>query len=545
MSVRRFFTAAGGLVTALAVVPLSQLHAQGQISQLSQDSKLIFEMASSNILEVRLGQLAQEKASNPAVKQFGQQMVTEHTNLQNQLTGLVSKNNASFKPGMTDADEKEVERLDKVSGADFDRTYMSSMVQHHQEDVSFLQSQGQAARSAEARQIVSASLPVLQQHLNMAIQVGNQVGATTTVAQNPPVVTGNPPVATQTPPVTQSSQADVAADMSFIREAASANLMEIRLGQTAQSRASNSAVKQFAQRMVSDHANLENQLTTTVSSSGQSFTPSIDAHHQREITRLERLSGAEFDRSYMGLMIRAHQQDVAKFQTQSQSARSSQVRTLASNSLPVLQQHLSLATQVGSQVGADTATVIAGPNRPGNEGRGNGNRRTVSDAEFMRDIGAGSSLEIRLAEVARKDVKNKNLKQLADRLKDDFTDLQKRWSNLAERSGQPHKPGFGQIRGQQVEELEDAKGKNFDRTYATLIVRHLHDMLTYWQEDGRAAKSPQLRQFVNSEIPTIERNLVEAKQAARQVGVNPDEVLRNRTDLSRARGTTQDRNKAD
>src|SRR5215210_6038318 len=97
MSGPRFMAAASGLVIALAAVPLAPLHAQGQISQLSQDSKLIFQMASSNIMEVRLGNLAQQKGSNAAVKQFGQQMVTDHTNLQNQLTSAVSRD-GKFQP---------------------------------------------------------------------------------------------------------------------------------------------------------------------------------------------------------------------------------------------------------------------------------------------------------------------------------------------------------------------------------------------------------------------------------------------------------------
>ncbi len=320
--------AASGLVIALAAVPLAPIHAQGQISQLSQDSKLIFQMASSNIMEVRLGQMAQQKASNAAVKQFGQQMVTDHTNLENQLTGLVSKNNANFQPAMSKDNEAEVSRLEKLSGAQFDQQYMTSMIQHHQQDISTLQSQGQTAKSSEARQMIAAALPVLQQHLSTATQVGGQVGANGGVAvatqpyRNPTTspTTQNPPVSTQPGQVT--TPGDISADMPFVREAPSANLMEISLGQMAQSKASNPAVKQFAQRMVADHNNLQNQLTSVASTSGQSFTPTMDSRHQNQINQLQGLSGAEFDRNYMSLMIRAHQRDVSHFQTQSQSANS-------------------------------------------------------------------------------------------------------------------------------------------------------------------------------------------------------------------------------
>src|SRR5919112_1115836 len=295
MSGPRILAAASGLVIALAAVPLAPIYAQGQISELSQDSKLIFQMASSNIMEVRLGQMAQQKASNASVKQFGQRMVTDHSNLENQLTSVVSKN-GNFQPKMAKEAEAEVSRLEKLSGTEFDRQYMTSMIQHHQQDVAQLQGAGQTARSAEARQLVTAALPVLQQHLTLASQVGGQVGASggVTVAtqnpttQNPTTTTttssSNPPVATQPGQVNTQVQGDINADMPFLREAASSNLMEIRLGQLAQTKASNQAVKQFAQRMITAHTNLETQVTSAASGGGQTFTPTMDSRHERQVT---------------------------------------------------------------------------------------------------------------------------------------------------------------------------------------------------------------------------------------------------------------------
>jgi putative membrane protein len=542
MSVRRLMATAGGLVIALAAVPRVQLHAQ--LQELRQDTRFIFDAASSNLMEIRLGQLAQTKATNAAVKQFGQQMVTDHNNLENQLTTSISKGGTQFQPGMTKEDQQEVDRLGKISGAEFDRSYMTSMIQHHQKDIAKFQNEGQSVRSAEARQIVASSLPVLQQHLNMAIQVGNQVGVNTGVASTTPTgpvtTTPNTPVVTQQPgQVTSQTQADLNADTPFIREAASANLMEVHLGQLAQSRATNQAVKQFGQRMVTDHTNLQNQLTATASAGGLRFTPSLDSRHAQQISRLERISGSEFDQAYMQLMIQGHQEDVSHFQTQSQSARSAQVRTLAASSLPILQQHLSLAVQVGNQVGADTTTSVAGPNRPG------GKADVRADAEFIRDAGAGNSMEIRLAELADKKAKDGAVKRFAQREREDHTQLLEQWSSLAARNGMSVNRGMGELHREKVNKLEKVKDKNFDRAYMTLMVQHHHDMVTYWQKEGRASQSPQVRQLVNRGLPILEQHFSEAKRIARQVGVDPDDALRNRTDIAQERGSGKDKNKND
>jgi putative membrane protein len=535
--------AASGLVIALAAVPIAPIHAQGQISQLSQDSKLIFQMASSNIMEVRLGQMAQQKASNASVKQFGQQMVTDHTNLENQLTGLVSKNNTNFQPSMSKENEAEVSRLEKLSGAQFDQQYMTSMIQHHQQDVSTLQSQGQSAKSGEARQMIAAALPVLQQHLSLATQVGGQVGASGGVAvatqpyRNPtttttPPTAQNPTVSTQ--PGQVSTQGDISADMPFVREASSGNLMEIRLGQLAQSKASNQAVKQFAQRMVADHNNLLNQLTSVASASGQSFTPTMDSRHQNQIDRLQGLSGAEFDRNYMSLMIRAHQRDVTHFQTQSQSAHSNQVRTLAANSLPVLQQHLSLALQVGGQVGADSTGNYAG----GNQG---GNADVKADAEFIREVNADNQMQIQLAQLARERSKNPQVRQFAEQAITDHNRLQNQWSAMASKNGISLSKGLGPMHKEKVTNLKKVNDKNFDQAYMITMIQQYSDETSYWQKEGRASQSAQVRQAVNAGLPTLEQNFNEAKRLGRQLGIDPNEALKNRSDVAKNKGKDKDK----
>jgi len=542
--------AASGLVVALAAVPLAPIHAQGQISQLSQDSKLIFQMASSNIMEVRLGQMAQQKASNSAVKQFGQQMVTDHTNLENQLTGLVSKNGTNFQPAMSKENEAEVSRLEKLSGAQFDQQYMTSMIQHHQQDISTLQSQSQSAKSGEARQMIAASMPVLQQHLTLATQVGGQVGANggVAVATQPyrnPTTTGtttspttqNPPVSTQPGQVT--TQGDISADMGFVREAASGNLMEIQLGQLAQNKASNPAVKQFAQRMVADHNNLENQLTSVASTGGQSFTPTMDSRHQNQINKLQGLSGAEFDRNYMSLMIRAHQRDVTNFQTQSQSANSAQVRTLATNSLPVLQQHLSLAQQVGAQVGADSTGNYAGGNG-GNQG-GGAHGDIKADAGFIREVNSDNQMQIQLAQLARQRSKNPQVRQFAEQAITDHNGLQNQWNAMASQNGMTLHQGLGPLHKEKITNLKKASDKNFDKAYMTTMIQQYSDETSYWQKEGRASQSAQVRQLVNAGLPTLEQNFNEAKRLGRQLGIDPNEALKNRQDVAKNKGKNNEK----
>jgi len=350
---------------------------------------------------------------------------------------------------------------------------------------------------------------------------GSPTPTGTTPGQTP-TTPGQTPT-TPTPTTTsQTTQGDIRADAAFIREAASANLMEVQLGQTAQARAMNSAVKQFGQRMVNDHTNLENQLASMAASSGLELKQSLSSKHKDEVNRLNKLSGQSFDSSYMRLMVQAHQEDIAKFQSQSQSAKSVQVRTFATNALPVLQQHLSLATQVSSQLGIQVAT---GGNQTG------GNANVGSDAEFIRDVGAGNAMFIQLADIAEHKAKDQAAKQFAERTRSEFEKLESQWSNLASNNDMKT-GGMGERHHEKVEALQKASGKDFDKTFMTTMVQQLHDRVTYWQKEGRASNSTQVRNLVNQGLPVQEQLYALAQQVARQVGVNPEAALKNRTDVA-------------
>jgi putative membrane protein len=331
---------------------------------------------------------------------------------------------------------------------------------------------------------------------------------------------------------------DITADMPFVRMAASSNVMEIRLGQIAQNQASNQAVKQFAQRMVTDHNQMQQQLRSTAASMGQNFTPTMNPQHEQEVSRLQGLNGQEFDRAYMTAMIRGHQQEVNEFQTRSQTARSVQIRNLASSSLPMLQQHLSLAVQVGNQVGADSTTVVAGPN-PDQPDRGNRNVR--ADAEFIRDVGADNTMQMQLAELARDRARNSAVRNYAEQELEDHRRLQQQWENMASNNGFPLKEGMGSRHREKVEQLRKAtNGNNFDRTYMTLMIQQHSDEVSYWRKEGRASRSQPVRNLVDRGLPTLEQHYEQARRIGRQVGVDPDKALRNRKDIARDRG--RDRN---
>ncbi|HEV8453291.1 MAG TPA: DUF4142 domain-containing protein [Gemmatimonadales bacterium] len=341
---------------------------------------------------------------------------------------------------------------------------------------------------------------------------------------NPQAPTTNPaPTPTPTPsPAPTPSQAvdrEMSNDLPFLREAAGANLLEIRLGQLALSKASNAAVKQFGERMVTDHTRLAQELNSMVSRNGIALQAALSPAHSATINRLQNLSGQQFDQAYMSLMIQDHQTDVSSFESQSRNADSPQVREFAARSLPVLQQHLTLAQQVGRQVNAEVATTTPQQAQSGAEA-------VRADRTFIKEIAADNFLEVTMARLADRKSQSSAVKQFAERIAADHNRIQDDWLGMASKNGQPIKSGIGPNHRAKLNRLQKLSGRAFDRAYITTVVRDHRDYINYFEKEGRAAHSTQVRDLVNRDLPTLRSHFNEAKQIGAQVGADTAATLR-------------------
>jgi putative membrane protein len=141
------------------------------------------------------------------------------------------------------------------------------------------------------------------------------------------------------------------ADRMFMDKAAEGGLAEVQLGQLAEQKASEQSVKDFGKRMVTDHSQANDKLNGIASSEGVTLPTSLDAKDHALYDRLSGLSGSAFDVAYMRAMVSDHNQDVAQFQRESQTARNQAIRSFASTTLPTLQDHLHMAKKVRHDLG--------------------------------------------------------------------------------------------------------------------------------------------------------------------------------------------------
>jgi putative membrane protein len=129
--------------------------------------KFITKAIEGNLAEVQLGQLAQQKGASDGVRNFGQQLVTDHTAANQRATAVAGQMGVT-PPSEPDKQQKAVyDRLSKLSGDAFDRQFVKHMVDDHKKDVAEYQKEAKR-RNDPAAGYASETLATLQLHLQTA-----------------------------------------------------------------------------------------------------------------------------------------------------------------------------------------------------------------------------------------------------------------------------------------------------------------------------------------------------------------------------------------
>jgi putative membrane protein len=144
----------------------------------------------------------------------------------------------------------------------------------------------------------------------------------------------------------QSTGMTMSADQRFVRDAAEGGMAEVELGKLAEQKASSEDVKKFGERMVNDHSKANDQLKQIASNQGITLPAKLDAKDRALKVRLSKLNGESFDHVYMENMVRDHKKDIADFQKESSSGSDAAVKQFASETLPILQEHLQQAESI-------------------------------------------------------------------------------------------------------------------------------------------------------------------------------------------------------
>jgi putative membrane protein len=147
--------------------------AAGSLS--AEEKSFINEAAIGGLAEVEMGRVATKNAKSPDVKNFGQRMIDDHTKVNQELTQLASSKGITPPKELDAKNRATMESLSKLTGAQFDKEYMSHMVADHEKDVAAFQKQASQAKDPELKAFASKTLPTLEEHLQLAKSIDAKV----------------------------------------------------------------------------------------------------------------------------------------------------------------------------------------------------------------------------------------------------------------------------------------------------------------------------------------------------------------------------------
>ena len=134
----------------------------------------------------------------------------------------------------------------------------------------------------------------------------------------------------------------------YVQKAAMSDLFEIESSKLALERTQNPDVKAFAQRMIDDHTQSTEKLQGLLQTASIGATPpaAFDRAHQRLLERLRNASTARFDRLYMRIQVKGHQDALKVQEGYARRGDNDQLRSFAGEASPMVQDHLSQARQI-------------------------------------------------------------------------------------------------------------------------------------------------------------------------------------------------------
>jgi putative membrane protein len=137
------------------------------------------------------------------------------------------------------------------------------------------------------------------------------------------------------------------ADRKFIQQAAEGGMFEVQVAQLAASKATDPNVKSFAEKLVKEHTEANNELVQLANSKKVELPAAPPRAKRRDIEQLGKRTGSEFDQAFVREVgIKDHEKDIKMFEKGSEKAKDPQLKAWIDKTLPHLREHLAMAQKL-------------------------------------------------------------------------------------------------------------------------------------------------------------------------------------------------------
>jgi putative membrane protein len=141
----------------------------GTSAKLSDSEKqLLQQVSDANKAEIEMGQLAQNNASSAKVKDFGQKLVDDHTQNQQQLQQIAQQKGVDLKSEEKPDEQASKNKFEGMKGAQFDKAFLAHERDDHAKLLQQLKQEQDQIQDPEVKSFISQTITAVQQHLDAA-----------------------------------------------------------------------------------------------------------------------------------------------------------------------------------------------------------------------------------------------------------------------------------------------------------------------------------------------------------------------------------------
>jgi putative membrane protein len=140
----------------------------------SVDRSFVRKAAEANLAEIQTAQVVEQKANDPAVKDFASRMISDHTQA-NQKLAAIAGIALPKEPSAVERNQKN--ELGKLSGSKLlDEKYVADELSDHKQVISEFEKEIEEGQDPAIKTYAEQTLPTLEDHIRLAEDVAGKMG---------------------------------------------------------------------------------------------------------------------------------------------------------------------------------------------------------------------------------------------------------------------------------------------------------------------------------------------------------------------------------
>lgn len=302
------------LTAALAIFALARCAAPADAAQLHiEDTVFLLYAMELDRTQVRLSQLAAEKAQAEQVRQFARRMIDYHRQSNDRLTQIAQQYGIEPPQRISPLAQRMQDGLQRLAGARFDEEYMASQVIYAYSAHYFYRREERHGLDSQLRREADQQAEHLRDHRREAQQIARQLEATPAGLH--------------------------AEDRTFLLYAMDVDLTQVQLSQLAADQARDEQVRQFARRMLDYHGRSYDRLARIARENGIEPLQEVGLIAQSMKDGLQQLTSPLFDWQYINAQVIYHYAAFYRYERENIHGRGHQLRSLAGQAFRDVKEH--------------------------------------------------------------------------------------------------------------------------------------------------------------------------------------------------------------